>query len=390
MKIIRKAEDRGDAYHGYQSNDPSPKRNPLKTTPKVSRRQVFPTGEIPHKWAHATQEAARNPQGNLYFRGDTLYSYRDSYPIAKLFRKKGATLALHVSNTYSSTTAGHCSDARSATRHLLSIIVPDVEPDNKYRHSPAQHAQNIKFLVDKAAALLAKAQRAMQVSSVGWRRRDAEAALTDAETYSRFFGIRRKVPAFPELAWNAAAARAERIENPDPVRDAKRFKLREQRAKAAGEVQEYREAMESSMLAAGRQYLGYRATHGNRWQKTLARFIGREGTPFYHDMANRSAWRLGLTSGHSDPIMLRVNGEQIETSQGARIPLAAAPIVWGLVKRSVAQGGREFDKGLANGRYKVGDYPLDRIDADGTLHAGCHSIPHSELRSMARQLGIAS
>ena len=353
-------------------------------------RHVFPTSEIAHKWAHQTQADARNARGNLYFRGATLYSYRDSYPIAKIFRKRKDTLVLHVSNTYSNTTSGHCSDARRASSHLASITVPDVEPDNKYRHTPDQHAQNIKFLVELAAEHLAKAKRAVQVSSVNWRRNTAQEALTDAETYSRFFGIRRKVPAFPAAEWDAAAARVERINNPDPVKDAKRFKLREQRAKAAGEIQEYREEMARSMKAVG-HYVGYRATHGGRWPKYIASAIGRAPIPFYHDMAVRSAWRLSFPQAYPDrdgAVMLRVNGEQIETSQGARIPLAAAPMIWALVERCRKAGGREFEHGLQKGGYKVGDYTIDAIGADGTLKAGCHDIPHSELRSMARRLGL--
>jgi hypothetical protein len=85
--------------------------------------------------------------------------------------------------------------------------------------------------------------------------------------------------------------------------------------------------------------------------------------------------------------MLRVNGEQIETSLGARIPLAAAPMVWNLVQRALGAGG--FEPSHALGRLKLGDYPLDRIDADGTLHAGCHAIPYSELEVMARRLGLS-
>ena len=346
-------------------------------------RHVFPTSEISHKWAHQTQSDARNPQGSLYFRGDTLYSYRDSYPIAKLFRKRGAVLALHVENTYSATTAGHCSGARRATSHLTSITVPDVRPDDKW--SKGGHAQNIAYLIKEAAEYLAKAQRAMTAANVGWRRTAAAERLADAQAYSTFFGIRRKVPAFPAAAWDAALQRAERIENPDPVRDAKRFKLREQRAAQSEAVTEYRQAMMESMKAAGHGYIGYRAHIGARWQKALARLVGKKGEPFFYDMVKRTAWRLGEKQYfRSDPVMLRVNGEEIETSAGARIPLAAAPMVWERVKRALGVG--YTPAGLS--AVKIGDYPLTEITAAGELVAGCHRIPHSELRSMARQLGL--
>ena len=350
-------------------------------------RHVFPTSEISHKWAHQTQSDARNPQGNLYFRGDTLYSYRDSYPIAKLFRKRGAVLALHVENTYSATTAGHCSGARRATSHLTSITVPDVRPDDKW--SKGGHAQNIAYLIKEAAEYLAKAQRALTVANVGWRRTAAKKRLADAQAYSTFFGIRRKVPAFPAEAWAAALQRAERIENPDPVRDAKRFKLREQRAAQSADVTEYRQAMMESMEAAGHGHIGYRAHIGARWQKALARLIGEKGESFIFEMARRTNWRLANAFGAFGPdrngaVMLRINGEEIETSAGARIPLAAAPMVWVRVKRALGVG--YTPAGLS--AVKIGDYPLTEITAAGELVAGCHRIPHSELRSMARQLGL--
>ena len=62
-------------------------------------RHIFPTSEIPHKWAHATQSDARNQRGNLYFRGDTIYSYRDSWPLARIYRhKKRGVLVLSNSD----------------------------------------------------------------------------------------------------------------------------------------------------------------------------------------------------------------------------------------------------------------------------------------------------
>lgn len=357
-------------------------------------RHVFPTAEIPHKWAHQTQDSARNPQGNLYFHGDTLYSYRDSYPIAKIFRKKGAVLALHVENTYSMTTAGHCSDARRATSHLPSIIVPRVDIGEYAVHAKDCHAANLEYLIKEAAEYLAKAQRALQVSNVTWRRVAAEERLKDAQDYCAFFGIRRKVPAFPELAWAAALQRAERIENPDPASADKRERERAKRKAAEGEITEYREAMADSMKAAG-HWIGYRGI--KHWHKTLERALGQKGTPWYHNAARRTDWRLrdAFGAGHvapyyghngeRDAIMLRINGDQIETSAGARIPLAAAPMVWERVQRALGKGYKPAGLGV-----KIGDYPLTEIRPDGTLVAGCHEIPHNELRSMARALGLAA
>ena len=38
----------------------------------------------------------------------------------------------------------------------------------------------------------------------------------------------------------------------------------------------------------------------------------------------------------------------------------------------------------------AGQFRIDRIDVDGTLHAGCHTIKFDELERMARTLGLVS
>lgn len=46
------------------------------TQPRKKRsKQVFRTNEVPHLWAHRTQNSARNAQGNLYFEDGIIYSY---------------------------------------------------------------------------------------------------------------------------------------------------------------------------------------------------------------------------------------------------------------------------------------------------------------------------
>ena len=331
-------------------------------------RQVFQTREIAHKWAHQTQAEARNPQGNLYFRGATLYSYRDTYPIAKIFKKKAAVLVLHVENTYSATTSGHCHLAKYAASHLPSMVVPDVEPDNRYSYAPDQHAQNIRFLTEKAASLLAKAQRALSTNAVHRHCRYAQATLQNARDYSVFFSIQRKVPAFPATLWDAAAARARRIENPDPASADKRERARAQRKAVCEAKQEYEAEMVRSQRAA------------------------RAEADFYLSMAKRSDWRLHdafdlSCDGRFLSVLLRVNGDEIETSEGARIPIAHAARIWKAVEAVRASGVPYKHNGHS---IHAGDYRIDRIDADGTLRAGCHVIPHSELRAMARQLRLGA
>jgi len=333
-------------------------------------RHVFPTSEVPHKWAHQTQHDGRNPQNNLYFRGDTIYSYRDSWPLARIYRhaKRGA-LVLSNSDKYSTTTAQHQGEVNRAVGHMRRIAVPHCRRDLWTATDAQQDAANVACLERLAADELAKAQRAQQARTVEWRRDAAAQALADAAEYRRFFGLRGKVAAMPAAEWAAALARAQRIESPDPASKDKRERASAAR-KARLEARE-RAALENFHLHCG-----------------AARSAWRLGEPLRmpaHPLAKgRRRWQYRVESG---PVMLRVNGEEIETSQGARIPAAAAPAVWAAVQRTVARGAAYTPSGL--GGMKIGDYAVEEIGADGTLRVGCHTIPHAELRSMARQLNLA-
>ncbi len=92
------------------------------------KKHVFDTGEIPHLWAHRTQDEARNRQGNLYFTGDTIYSYGSHFPIARhATNHAGERAVLFTTATYSVTTSSHCSAVRSSIPSGIRVFhVPNV------------------------------------------------------------------------------------------------------------------------------------------------------------------------------------------------------------------------------------------------------------------------
>lgn len=331
--------------------------------------------ELTHQWA--AQSRPRRKAGNISYDGPTLYSY--STAIAHIHVKRNARGRATMENPgisagirdpndagafvlmrqrgYSNTTRAHKSFARSAVSHLPLAEVPHIRP-----LSAREHGENLEAILANAADHLTKAQRAQMPYNAEWRFNVARSLHDTASAYARFFKVRRKIPAFPGTAWMEAMQRAERIANPDPASADKRERARAAR-KAAAAIRE-RKALE---LAA------------------------------VHDAARRSDWRLHgafdavRLSAMLQPVMLRLDGEEIVTSMGARIPAAAAPKVWEWVQyvKSRACPMQAHHLGAAS-RMRIGDYPLDRIDADGTLHAGCHRIPYSELAMMARALGLAS
>lgn len=380
----------------------------LQTTKKGRQRQVFPTSEIPHKWAHAAQESGRNPQGNLFFRGASIYSYRESWPLARIYRNRRGALVLSNSNTYSMTTAQHQHAVNRAVSHLDSISVPCVEWDRG--EDRESHAANLDYLAGQAAGLLAKAQRAMTLSRVEHAERTARGMLEKAEQYAAFFRVRRKVPEFPAAAWESARLRAAAIEHPDPVRDAKRYRARELRrtrlaAALQGVFSTYSAEMERYNAARQAQCANlpdpaqYWREHGEFPRVPDAPQSAPQLSGSWKERRRMLAQlrQAGFTlPAQWEPdtrfykeTLLRLDGDQIQTSHGARVPVSVAPVVWALVERSRLNGAEYVaDRlGIAS-RVRIGDYPLDRIDADGTLHAGCHRIGHAELARMARTLNL--
>jgi hypothetical protein len=99
-------------------------------------------------------------------------------------------------------------------------------------------------------------------------------------------------------------------------------------------------------------------------------------------------WRAGEDTylPHELDTMLRVADDVIETSKGARVPLAVAPALWALVK--AARAGKQLSVGTRDRR--VGNYTLEEVKSDGSLIIGCHTLPYEELALLAKQLGYQS
>lgn len=85
--------------------------------------------------------------------------------------------------------------------------------------------------------------------------------------------------------------------------------------------------------------------------------------------------------------MLRLSADKttVETSRGATVPVQHAKRVLRVVQ--LFQGRRaEYIRGDRS--MHLGHYTVDKIAADGTLYAGCHVIPYSEIERIAGQLDL--
>ena len=96
-------------------------------------------------------------------------------------------------------------------------------------------------------------------------------------------------------------------------------------------------------------------------------------------------WRKGEDVRNRFEITaLRIKEDQIETTKGARIPLEHAVKFWGLIK-SWHEKGVLYVKDHHS--IHLGNYSVNRFE-NGILTVGCHSIPYSEIESIAHQLRL--
>lgn len=373
------------------------------------QRHVFPTDQVFHLWAHQAQSDARNSHGNVFFDGAMIYSYGRHFPLAKIEINKRGTLVLINSRDYSVTTRKHKSLAARAVRHLTTAHVPHVD----YYGAP-DHKRNMAYLAREMAVHLEKAQRALQYSTVTWRASEAQCVHFALAAYIRhFFGKGRKIPTFPAAEFDAARERAQRIETPDPIRDAKKIKAREQRQvreRAAlqdqftaycAAVAAYNTAYDAGMAAAPVVDRAQIWRDTGEWPPIFEPSGLPERPRAGHEYGRRPSLRRDFRNAgfevpelrdvpglarHSGPALLRVAGAEIVTSQGARIPLDHAPRLWTFIER-VRASGTAYQR---NGHTEhAGAFAVDSVAPDGTLTAGCHVIEYAELRRLAVGLGLA-
>jgi hypothetical protein len=304
------------------------------------KKYVYDTGEIPHLWAHRTQDEARNRQGNLYFTGDTIHSYGSHFPIARhVTNDAGVRSVLFTTATYSVTTSSHCSAVRSAIPSGIRVFyVPNI-CHGRYSGSDLtadDHASNLADYAERIEKHVVTSARARSSYAKAWNNQHAGHLRDQAFAYCAFFGLPvPNIPEVPEIDSEALIA------------------IRKREAKRAAEKAEQTKRERAEALV--------------RQQELITK------------------WRAGQYSGcfYDVPTMLRIDGDEVVTSRGARFPISHAKRALTFV-RKVRQSGQAY---VRNGHtIHLGPYALDRIEPDGTVKAGCHVVSWEEIERIAPAL----
>jgi hypothetical protein len=304
------------------------------------KKHVFDTGEIPHLWAHRTQEDARNRQGNLYFTGDTIYSYGSHFPIARhVTNDAGQRAVLFTTATYSVTTSSHCSAVRSAIPSGIPVFhVPNV-CHGRYSGSELtadDHGGNLADYAERIEKYVITSARARSSYAKEWNNDHAVRLRDEAFAYCAFFGL--------------------------PVPN----------------ISEVRELDSEALTAIRKREAKRTAEKAEQTKRERAEAVIRQ-----QELITK--WRAGQYSGclYDVPAMLRIDGNEVVTSRGARFPVSHAKRALAFV-RKVHESGQAY---VRNGRtIHLGPYALDRIEANGTVKAGCHVVSWEEIERIAPAL----
>jgi len=85
------------------------------------------------------------------------------------------------------------------------------------------------------------------------------------------------------------------------------------------------------------------------------------------------------------PIRLRIVGDELQTSHGARVPLAHAIKAFRFIRR-LHDKGQVYER---NGHtVHLGHFALDAVDERGNVTAGCHHVAWDEIERVAILAGI--
>ena len=202
------------------------------------------------------------------------------------------------------------------------------------------HKASLAYFETQALDALGRASRARV--NAAWYTQQAETLLTSAERYALAFAVK-----WTRADMTALQARAAK-------RVAAQAAEARKAAKHRAEAEAARRAREANDFAA--------------WRAGEGQFVP-------------ASWRCAPDGS----AYLRLHEDELQTSQGASVPLAHAVKAFRFVKLI-----RERGEGwTANGRsVRVGHFTVDSIDARGNMRAGCHLLTWSEIDRAAALAGV--
>lgn len=274
--------------------------------------------EVCHIWAQQKQSEGR--ASRIFFDGPVIFSYGRHFPMARFVDHH---TVLMTTRGYSVSTAKHMSYVRQSLPNGIKLFrVRDV--------LTADHASNAFHLVEDIKETRNKSIKAK--SNKSYLQHLVLSKVEHLREYVQHFSVKPSADVKALLNGDALS--------PETLAAIER-KLAEDRKAKVKETKEEKKAL---------------MERADKWK-------AGENVSFPYQVHD---------------IFLRVKGDEIETSKGARIPLAIARRLWGRIK------GTDMVLAPVAGM-SLGHYTVNSWDGE-TLRAGCHTIQRSEMERLAEVL----
>jgi len=292
-------------------------------------RTVFSShSEAAHIWASQSQFMGR--AGNIQFEDGVIYSYGRHFPVAR-FAPEFGDVVLFTNRGYSSSTGKHKTIIRGAIPGGFNVVYCD-DPTRDASHN-----------LDKWRAEVNRLRRNFDAKTHKITRGNLAVEIFKTCESAILYCLALKIPA-PEWTNESGAEMMAReyVYEMAKAREAKREAARIEREKLAA-------------VDAGERL---------------------------------AMWQAGQNPPQNGFIycatLLRIKGEQVQTSRGANIPVADALKLWPLLSRA-RQSGKTLEAGLRD--IHLGAYRFNSFNGQ-TLIVGCHSIEWDQIELIAEQLNL--
>lgn len=338
-------------------------------------KTVFSNDMTIHVWAQQNQEHGRSSHGNLRFINTALYSY--STPIANFIEHKNTRFCLITNRTYSVTTSGKHMPSRSSVNcevfYVKHIGVTGGQAPHwpmSYDDMPSVHKANIEDLSQRYHDIVDKLSRAKtHAESYARQLRNAK---ENAKRYIEVFDVNASLEGlFPDV-------------NEDVLQAT--LKKSREASKAKAEQTKLRNAQMAEQM-----------------QNAVNGYIAGESVDLPWDWVYKCSpeqkakikvkqieyWRKGLINRlevtFNDTTLLRVAGDNIETSRGAEFPVKHGKLAFKVIKKMVEDKQEWHTNGH---KLPLGHFQIDTITPEGDVKAGCHYVKYSEIELIAKQLEL--
>jgi len=323
----------------------------------------------------------------MSFDGDAFYSYNTV--LARRIRYKGKVAIVHDTTSFSSTTGKHQSHLRNAIPSSVTVFrINNGSFSQRLDFTPADLRD--WYLKDgKPSKDYNPKTQKVEVVTSRYAHKRAQETLRQNKALCRAIEVCEYFKLSSRRLDIQRQNKMEAVDSAQSIVNAHEAKLTERRTNRDRLQHEHRIA-KAIALAESIKADPSQIAHLSRWNLSNSLLESRPDLQAIVDdaFANRDAlkikaWRKGesVYFDYNGPAMLRsINGD-METSQGARVPLEAAEKTYRFALRVRSAGWQRNGE-----QFKIGMYDLDRVNEQGVI-AGCHRVSWDEIFRFADAMG---